>query len=118
MGAPDELITTVAGTLGQAGYSGDGGPATAAELRQPYDIELDGDGRLFIADTENHVVRCVDFDKDEIVTFAGTGKPGFSGDGGPAVWARLREPYGLSFDEAGDLYVVDTINNRIRRIAH
>jgi sugar lactone lactonase YvrE len=116
-GAADELITTVAGTLGEAGFTGDGA-ATAAKLRQPFDIELDKDGRLFIADTENHVVRRVDLDKDEIVTIAGTGQPGFSGDGGPATEAKLREPYGLAFDEAGDLYVVDTINNRIRRIAH
>ncbi len=116
-GEADELITTVAGTLGQAGYSGDGGPATAAELRQPFDVELGPDGALYIADTENHVVRRVDLGKDEITTIAGTGKPGFSGDGGPAKKAQLREPYGLAFDSKGDLYVVDTINNRIRRIA-
>jgi hypothetical protein len=115
-GAPDELITTVAGTLGEAGYDGDGGPATAAHLRQPFDVELGPDGRLYIADTENHVVRRVELDGGDIETIAGTGKPGFSGDGGPAKKAKLREPYGLAFDAKGDLYVVDTINNRIRRM--
>jgi hypothetical protein len=116
-GASDELITTVAGTLGESGYDGDGGPATAAHLKQPFDVELGPDGRLYVADTENHVVRRVDLDKDEITTIAGTGQAGFSGDGGPATKAKLREPYGLAFDPKGDLFVVDTINNRIRRIA-
>jgi hypothetical protein len=63
-------------------------------------------------------VRRVDLDGGDITTIAGTGKPGFSGDGGPATKAKLREPYGLAFDTKGDLYVVDTINDRIRRIAH
>lgn len=116
-GDADETISTVAGTLGTAGYSGDGGAASAAELRLPFDIEFGPDGRLFIADTQNHVVRRVDLTNDTIVTIAGTGKSGFSGDDGPAVKAQLREPYGLAFDKAGDLYVVDTLNNRIRRIA-
>lgn len=116
-GEADELITTVAGTLGEAGYDGDDGPATAAHLRQPFDVEIH-DGALYIADTENHAVRRVDLDGGDITTIAGTGKPGFSGDGGPATKAKLREPYGLAFDAKGDLYVVDTINDRIRRIAH
>jgi sugar lactone lactonase YvrE len=115
-GDADELITTVAGTLGTAGYDGDQGAATLATLRQPFDIEFDKDGLLYVADTENHAVRRVDLRKDEIVTIAGTGEPGFSGDNGPAKDARLREPYGLAFDSVGDLYIVDTINNRIRRV--
>ncbi|HVW25761.1 MAG TPA: hypothetical protein VHC69_10345 [Polyangiaceae bacterium] len=114
-GDADETITTVAGTLGEAGYDGDGGPATAAHLHQPFDIELH-DGALYIADTENHAVRRVGLDDGQIATIAGTGVPGFSGDGGPAKKAKLREPYGLAFDSKGDLYVVDTINSRIRRI--
>ena len=116
-GEADELITTVAGTLGEEGYDGDGGPATSAHLRQPFDVEVH-DGGLYIADTENHAVRRVDLEGGDITTIAGTGKPGFSGDGGPATKAKLREPYGLAFDAKGDLYVVDTINDRIRRIAH
>jgi hypothetical protein len=116
-GAEDEIVTTVAGTLGQAGYDGDGGPATKALLRQPFDVEVGPDGALYVADTENNVVRRVDLDADEITTIAGTGKPGFSGDDGPATKAKLREPYGLAFDAKGVLYIVDTYNNRIRMIA-
>jgi sugar lactone lactonase YvrE len=107
----------VAGTLGQPGYDGDGGPATAALLRQPFDVEVGPDGALYVADTENNVVRRVDLDKDEITTIAGTGKAGYSGDDGPATQAKLREPYGLAFDAKGTLYIVDTFNNRIRWIA-
>ncbi len=117
-GAPDEIISTVAGTLGTAGYAGDGASATLAQLRQPFDIEFGPDGLLYIADTENNVVRRVDLTKNSIETFAGTGKAGFSGDNGPASKAQLRRPYGLAFDQTGDLFVVDTLNNRIRRIAH
>ena len=110
--------STRAGTLGPAGYSGDGGAATSATLRQPFDVEIGPkDGALYVADTENHAVRRVDLAKDRIETIAGTGEPGFSGDDGPATLAQLREPYGLAFDAKGDLYVVDTINERIRRIA-
>jgi hypothetical protein len=116
-GEADEIITTVAGTLGEAGYDGDGGPATAAHLQQPFDVEIH-EGALYVADTKNNVVRRVDLDGGDISTIAGTGQPGFSGDGGPATKAKLREPYGLAFDVKGDLYVVDTINDRIRRIAH
>jgi sugar lactone lactonase YvrE len=115
-GEADEIITTVAGTLGEAGYDGDGGPATSAKLRQPFDIEIGPDAALYVADTENHVVRRVDLEADAIETIAGTGTPGFSGDDGPAVKAKLREPYGLAFDPSGDLYVVDSLNNRIRRM--
>jgi sugar lactone lactonase YvrE len=118
-GAADEIVTTVAGTLGTSGFTGDGGPATSATLNQPFDIEFaPGGGALVIADTENHAVRRVDLAKGTIETLAGNGKPGFSGDDGPAKAAQLREPYGLAFDSTGDLYVVDTLNNRIRCIAH
>lgn len=111
-----ETITTIAGTCGTSGYAGDGGPAESALLDHPFDLELGPDGSLFIADTENHVVRCVDFRSSTILTIAGTGAPGFSGDGGPALAARLRSPYGLAFDPGGSLYIVDTMNNRIRRV--
>lgn len=114
---PEELITTVVGTCGSAGYAGDGGPATQALLNRPFDVEIGPDGALYVADTENHVVRRIDLATSVITTFAGSGAPGFSGDRGPAVEARLRAPYGLAFDAKGDLFIVDTLNNRIRRVA-
>lgn len=115
--ASEEKITTVAGTCGTSGYAGDGGPATSALLNHPFDLEFDSDGSLlFIADTANNVVRCVELETGTIRTVAGTGQPGFSGDRGPAVDAKLRSPYGLAFDPEGSLYIVDTMNNRIRRV--
>ncbi|HVU03193.1 MAG TPA: hypothetical protein VHE30_15640 [Polyangiaceae bacterium] len=113
----EELISTVAGTRGVNGYDGDGGPATAASLNQPFDVELGPDGALYVADTKNHVVRRVDLESGTIETIAGTNAPGFSGDRGPAKEARLRDPYGLAFDAAGDLFIADTMNDRIRRVA-
>lgn len=110
----EEVIEAVAGTCGQSGYDGDGGPATQALLHQPHDVEIGPDGDLYIADVRNHAVRAVDLDSNEIRTVAGTGTAGYSGDGGPATDAQLSSPYGVSFDEAGDLYIVDTRNNRIR----
>jgi sugar lactone lactonase YvrE len=109
------LIETVAG-IGSAGFSGDGGLATAAALNHPRDIELGPGGRLFIADTENQRVRAVDLASGLITTVAGAGLAGFSGDGGPAAEAALHRPFGVAFDAAGDLYISDTFNNRIRRV--
>lgn len=111
-----DRVTTVAGT-GEAGYAGDGGPATAAKLHFPTDVELGPDGRLYVADTDNHRIRVVDLATGIITTFAGTGVKGFSGDNGPAATAQLARPFGVAFDAAGNLYVTDTFNNRIRRIA-
>src|ERR1041385_3534386 len=117
-GAPEEeLITTVAGTCGTKGYAGDGGAATAALLNPPFDLEIGPkDGALYVADTENHVVRKVDLKTGDIHPVAGTGQPGYSGDTSPAAESKLREPYGLAFDAKGVLYIVDTGNNRIREI--
>jgi sugar lactone lactonase YvrE len=111
-----ETVSTVAGTCGENGYAGDGDAATAARLNRPFGIALDADGALYIADTKNNAVRRVDLTAGTIETVAGTGVPGFSGDGGPANAARLREPYGVAFDAAGNLYVIDTLNNRIRQV--
>ncbi len=107
-------ITTIAGT-GEGGYSGDDGPATAARLDSARGVALDGDGNLYIADTENHRIRKVDA-AGTIVTVAGTGAGGYSGDGGPAIAAQLNGPSGVAPDAAGNLYIADFFNHRIRRI--
>jgi sugar lactone lactonase YvrE len=111
----NNLIETVAGT-GTHGASGDGGPATAAQLYHPRDVEISPDGRLFIADTENHKVRAVDLTTGIITTVAGTGLPGATGDGGDALQATFHRPFGIAFDTAGDLYIADTLNNVIRKV--
>lgn len=108
-----DTIETVAGT-GEAGFGGDGGPATEAKLNNPQDIEIGPDGRLYVADQNNHRVRVFDPDAGTIETIAGNGTPGFSGDGGPAAEAGLNGPSGIGFDAAGLLYVADQLNNRIR----
>ncbi len=109
------IIETIAGN-GSPEFSGDGGPALEAGLRYPQDIELSPDGRLFIADTDNHRIRVVDLTTGIIDTVAGTGVATYAGDGGPARAAALRRPWGIGFDAAGDLYIADTYNNRIRRV--
>ena len=96
------VITTVAGT-GEPGYSGDGGLAVEARLHELGGLGLDGVGNLYIADLENSVVRRVDQQTSVITTVAGTGEPGYSGDGGPAVEAQLSYPVAVASDGAGDL---------------
>jgi sugar lactone lactonase YvrE len=97
------VIRTVAGT-GQEGYGGDGGPATAARLNRPRFLVVAPDGSLVVADTANYRVRRID-PAGIITTIAGNGEAGYSGDGGPATAARLDDPRGLAFDDAGNLYV-------------
>ena len=109
-------LTTVAGQLNQQGYSGDGGPATAATLNTPEGLAFDPAGNLFIADTKNHVIRKVDSETGLISTYAGT-QPGYAGDGGPAISARLNGPWGLASDVQGDLFIADLNNNRIRKVS-
>ena len=108
-------IETVAGT-GTYGFSGDGGPATAAQLYNPFAVALDASGNLFIADLENHRIRRVDAASGVITTVAGDGSIGFSGDGGLATEASFRFPRGVAVDAAGNLFIADTQNNRIRRV--
>ncbi len=110
----EEIITTIAGQCTVPGSSGDGGPASGALLNLPEDLELGPDGKLYVADTGNNVVRRIDLAKGTIDRFAGTGKPGFSGDYGAPLQAQLDSPYGLAFDADGNLYIADTLNNRIR----
>lgn len=108
-------VTTIAGN-GQRGHSGDGGAATAAALNMPHEIQFDRTGNLFIAERDSHVIRKVDMKTGVISTVAGTGVAGFSGDGGPATEAQLRQPHSLVFDRDGSLLVCDIGNQRIRRI--
>ena len=108
-------IITVAGN-GNAGYSGDGGPATAAELNGPNGVAVDSAGDLFIADTDNNVVREVVKATGDIITVAGNGTAGYSGDGGPATAAELNGPDGVAVDSAGDLFIADTVNNVVREV--
>jgi DNA-binding beta-propeller fold protein YncE len=109
------VIDTIAGN-GTAGFSGDAGPATAAQLNFPRDAEIGPDGRLYIADSDNHRIRVVDLTSGIITTVAGTGSAGFAGDGGPPVKASFARPFGIAFDGTGNLFVADTFNNRIREI--
>jgi sugar lactone lactonase YvrE len=108
---------TVAGN-GQRGYAGDGGPATAAALNMPHEIQFDADGHLYIAERDNHAIRMVHASTGIISTFAGTGHSGFSGDGGPARAAQLRAPHSIAIEpNGGALLICDTGNHRIRRVA-
>lgn len=111
----DHSIETIAGTPGQAGYSGDGGPATEAKLNTPSNVAVAPNGAVYIADTMNHVVRVVR-PNGTIATLAGTGERGFAGDGGPADEAELDRPYGVGLAPNGTVYVADTHNQRIRKI--
>jgi sugar lactone lactonase YvrE len=108
------IITTIAGN-GREGYSGDGGPATSAELGLPYGIALDAAGNLYIGDQGNQRIRKVDI-HGIITTVAGNGIGGFSGDGGPATSAMFVFPLGVTVDAAGNLYIGDQYNNRIRKV--
>jgi len=111
---PDGRITTVAGN-GQAGFSGDGGPATAAHLNCPHSVAIGADGSLLIADYHNHRIRRVGPD-GRITTVAGNGESGFSGDGGPATAARLNYPPGVAIGADGSVLIADYFNDRIRRV--
>jgi len=111
----DGTIDTVAGN-GQRGYSGDGGSPRSAALFAPVGVAISRDGSLFIADTNNHRVRRIDHGGN-IVTFAGSGRAAYGGDGGPATSADLNLPTGLAFDSAGNVYIADSGNNRVRRVS-
>jgi uncharacterized protein (TIGR03437 family) len=108
-------LTVVAGN-GRRGFSGDGGPATGASLSSPSGIAIDSAGNVYIADTRNDCVRKVTVD-GIISRVAGTGRTGYSGDGGPATSAAMNSPEGIVLDSAGNLYIADVSNSRIRKLA-
>jgi sugar lactone lactonase YvrE len=111
---PNGIITTVAGNS-TAGYSGDGGPAVNASLEPPTGVAVDAAGNLFIADYWNNWIRQVDTN-GIITTVAGDDFYGYSGDGGPATNASLAAPFGVAVDTAGNLFIADTYNGRIREV--
>lgn len=108
-------ISTVAGT-GELGNTGDAGPATDAQLNEPYEVRFDRAGDLYFVDMRSAVIRKVDRSSGVISTVAGTGEAGFSGDVGPAAEAQFNQPHSIAFDAQDNLYVADIGNNRIRRI--
>lgn len=107
-----QTITTIAGG---GNVVGDGGPGTSAQLVIPSGVAVDASGNVYIADVDDHRVRKVD-PSGIITTIAGDGTPGSTGDGGPAAWARLYGPHGVHVDAAGNIYIADTRNHRVRKI--
>ncbi len=110
-------ITTIAGIQGACGYSGDGTPATSFKLCNPAGLTLDGLGNLYIADSGNCRIRKLTLATNTISTYAGTGKCAFGGDNGPAASAQLNGPVGVGTDAAGNVYIADTLNFRIRQVS-
>lgn len=109
------IIETIAGT-GAPGYGGDGGPAVDAQLQHPRDLEVGPDGRLYVADTENHRIRAIDLDAGTIETVAGTGEVGMGTEGELAVETMLNRPMGVAFGPENAMYVADTYNSRVLRV--
>ncbi|MBK8495241.1 MAG: hypothetical protein IPL50_09535 [Chitinophagaceae bacterium] len=110
-----QVITTIAGT-GTPGYNGDGISATTAQLYYPHNIALDADGNIYFPDYGNARIRKITIGTGLISTIAGTGVPGFTGDGAAAASAQINQPSSMAFDNNGDLYFTDRTNQRIRRI--
>jgi trimeric autotransporter adhesin len=115
LNATTGVLTLVAG-IGTPGFSGDNGPATSAQLNYPCGVAVDSAGNLYIAELNNNRIRRVS--NGVITTVAGNGTPGFSGDNGPATGAELAGPEGVAVDSAGNLYIADTGNSRIRRVSN
>ena len=110
-----KTISVIAGN-GTKGYSGDGGPAIAAQLSAPHEVRFDSKGNIYVAERDSHVVRYIDMKSGIITTAAGTGVGGYSGDGGPAVRAQLAQPHSIALDQSDNVYICDIMNHRVRRI--
>ncbi len=110
-----QQVSTFAGT-GVKGFSGDGGPAAKAQLANPFAVARGPDGTIYVCDVDNHRIRRID-QSGIITTFAGSGKKGFDGDGGPATEASLNEPYEMAWDSEGNLYFVERMNHTVRRVS-
>lgn len=113
---PQGVISTVAGTPGQFGFSGDGGPATNALLNFPIGVAIDAAGNIYICDNDNNRIRKVTAATGVISTIAGNGLAGFAGDGGVATAARFSEPRSVAVDKNGNVYIADSGNHRIRKV--
>ena len=108
-------LTTIAGD-GEKVYRGDGEPAPVASFSAPHEIRFDQEDNLFVVERDAHVVRRIDARTRVVSTVAGTGEEGFSGDGGPASEAQLRQPHSIAFDSDGNLLVCDIGNSRVRHV--
>lgn len=109
------VMTTLAGT-GKKGHTGDGGPASMATLNQPFHCEVDERGHLYVAESDNHCIRKIDLKTGMISTVAGSGKKGYTGDGGKATAATFNEPYAVIVDRDDNLYIVDRLNAVVRKV--
>ena len=114
--ASDGIITTLAGS-GAAAFGGDGGPAANAALNYVPDVSIDGNGNLYLSDQHNHRVRKINVADGKIATLAGNGSEGYSGDGGPATSAQLGSYLYVASDAVGNVYISDTNNHRVRKLA-
>ena len=108
-------LTTIAGD-GTRGYRGDGGPAIDASLNMPHELAFDRAGNFYVAERDNHVIRKIDRRSGIISTVAGTGRPGFGGDGGPGAQSQLRQPHSVVMDRDSSLLICDIGNHRVRRL--